>query len=368
MGLARVIRFIQKTFVALFPIFFLLFIVTSSISNTAQYIYDDLGRLSRVVDENGGYAAYEYDAVGNLISISNGTTQEAPPLLQSINPDIFFIDSTTSVVITGQNLLTTREITSDNPALIIRTFSVNDTSLKIEISVPTDALTGGANITVKTVYGSATIGITLLKLTFSPGQLALTPGSSGTITASVSSVIAKDMTFTINNDSPAVVSAPQSVTISSSGTATFNITALAEGVAILNSAGSKIVSSTIYVTQPFALEPGESVTSSTRPVSVYIKPPTSVDATTASLPVSVFIQPSYTVDATTASLPVSVFIQPSYTVDATTASLPVSVFIQPSLTIDATTASLPVSVYLQQPLAVDATVTSLPISTIISPP
>jgi len=34
------------------------------------YLYDDLGRLVRVIDENNECATYEYDAVGNILSIT----------------------------------------------------------------------------------------------------------------------------------------------------------------------------------------------------------------------------------------------------------------------------------------------------------
>jgi YD repeat-containing protein len=35
-------------------------------ADQAQYIYDDLGRLSQVIDGQGNVAIYTYDAVGNL--------------------------------------------------------------------------------------------------------------------------------------------------------------------------------------------------------------------------------------------------------------------------------------------------------------
>ncbi len=38
-----------------------------------QYFYDDLGRLIRVVDQNGNVASYSYDPVGNILSITRST-------------------------------------------------------------------------------------------------------------------------------------------------------------------------------------------------------------------------------------------------------------------------------------------------------
>ena len=39
----------------------------------ASYTYDDLGRLTAVVDETGNTAIYNYDAVGNLLGIDRFT-------------------------------------------------------------------------------------------------------------------------------------------------------------------------------------------------------------------------------------------------------------------------------------------------------
>jgi YD repeat-containing protein len=40
---------------------------------TVQYFYDDLGRLTKVIDPSGNVATYSYDAVGNLLSITRST-------------------------------------------------------------------------------------------------------------------------------------------------------------------------------------------------------------------------------------------------------------------------------------------------------
>ena len=41
-----------------------------AVADQAQYIYDDLGSLSQVIDGQGNVATYTYDAVGNLLSIT----------------------------------------------------------------------------------------------------------------------------------------------------------------------------------------------------------------------------------------------------------------------------------------------------------
>jgi YD repeat-containing protein len=45
----------------------LLFFPSVSFADQAQYFYDEIGRLARVVYASGNYLAYEYDDVGNLL-------------------------------------------------------------------------------------------------------------------------------------------------------------------------------------------------------------------------------------------------------------------------------------------------------------
>lgn len=317
-----------------------------SYADEAHYFYDDAGRLVRVLKGSEGLV-YQYDKVGNLLSITKGTVGTGAPVLQSINPDVLFIGSTMPVTIKGQNLFTTKEITSSSSSLSIKTLNVTDTEIKAEIIVSSDALPGIVTITVTTLYGSASIQATVTssKLTFSPGQLALTPGSSGIITASIFPSIGKSLTITLNNSNPSVASVPQLVTIPSSGTATFTVNALKEGVTTIDSGNPKTV---IFVTEAFAPLPGEEVVTKAGPISVYIATPSSANTTTSSLPVSVYIETPLSANTTTSSLPVSVYIE------TPTSS-------------NTTTSSLPVSVYIEQPSG-NSTVVSLPVSTKISPP
>lgn len=57
------------------------FVPTPTIADQAQYIYDDLGRLSQVIDGQGNVATYQYDAVGNLLSITRNTGGVGAPTI-----------------------------------------------------------------------------------------------------------------------------------------------------------------------------------------------------------------------------------------------------------------------------------------------
>ena len=58
-----------------------------TIADQAQYIYDDLGRLSQVIDGQGNVATYNYDAVGNVLSITRNTGGVGAPTMTGIKPN-----------------------------------------------------------------------------------------------------------------------------------------------------------------------------------------------------------------------------------------------------------------------------------------
>lgn len=59
----------------------------SEVADQAQYICDNLGRLSQVIDGQGTVATCQYDAVGNLLSITRNTGGIGAPTVTSITPN-----------------------------------------------------------------------------------------------------------------------------------------------------------------------------------------------------------------------------------------------------------------------------------------
>lgn len=261
---------------------------SSSEAGSMQYLYDDAGRLTAAVSDTGDAVIYIYDEVGNLLSITRNAINPTPPVIQGISPDVLFIGSTTPVVITGQNLLTTKEVMADNTFLSIRILSVTETQVKCEITVSAQALPGTVTLSVDTLYGSANVqaGLTLSQLTLGPGLQSLAPGGSGNIAATIAPSLGRAETIQIRSSDSSIVTAPQSVTIPASGTVLFPVSALMEGVANISS-GSP-VATVVVTTSTFTPESGEQLTSAGRPVSVYIDSPLTGSATAAS-PVSAYI-------------------------------------------------------------------------------
>ncbi|MBX3319636.1 MAG: RHS repeat protein, partial [Nitrospira sp.] len=63
------------------------FVPTPTIADQGHYIYDDLGRLSQVIDGQGNVATYTYDAVGNLLSITRNTGGVGAPTITTFTPN-----------------------------------------------------------------------------------------------------------------------------------------------------------------------------------------------------------------------------------------------------------------------------------------
>lgn len=244
------------------------------------YLYDDAGRLTRVLKGNEAMT-YLYDEVGNLLSITRGTVSPVPPVLQSLAPDVFFRGVDIQAVLTGQHLLTTRDVTSGNPALRVRTLSVADTQIKLSVTVDQNASPGSVPLTVTTLYGSATVEatITLSVVTLSPDRLSLTAGNSAVITAVISPPIGKDVPLQIINSNPSVASAPQTTVLPSGGNAALTISPLTEGTTTIAVGDAQanifvlgsVMATSLPVTVFQPAEPTGSGTQLSPPVSIVIQ-------------------------------------------------------------------------------------------------
>ena len=260
------------------------FFSLNSISSADKliYLYDDTGRLTRVLKGTEG-SSYQYDQVGNLISISKNTVSANPPVLQSVNPNVQFIGYKILTTLAGQNLFTADKVISDNPNISTKILAITDTTIKAEITISSSALPATANLFVTTLYGTSNaVPITLSSsiLTFSPGQLVLLPSSVGSINAAISPPVGQVIVITVGNSRPSVISTPEFVTIPSSGATSFTVTAGQKGISTV-SAGSS--NSVVFVQDPYTPAPGEEVYSPAKPVSVQLNVPEAIRANAVSV-------------------------------------------------------------------------------------
>src|SRR6202022_4502789 len=113
------------------------------------YVYDDLGRVAGVVDPNGNSAVYNYDAVGNLLSITRFTPAQVA--LIQFSPGQGPVG--TSIAISGSGFSTTptQNTVKFNGTSATVTAA---TSTQLNVTVPNGATNG--TISVTSPNGTAT--------------------------------------------------------------------------------------------------------------------------------------------------------------------------------------------------------------------
>lgn len=269
----------------------------------------------KVVSDSGEVAIYNYDEVGNLLSITTQTIKKLPPVLHTISPDVVFKKTfetiTLSVTITGENLFTTERVWADDSNIVMNFFTSTDNAITANITISSQASTEVTNINVETVYGSASIPFIIAKVTFTPSNIIVIPGTTIEITAGITPALSRDINLSLNNETPDIISAPQSIVILAGGSTTFTVNALKEGVGVITSENAGV---SIYVSTPFT---GDAV-AFVKPVSVEVEA-ISIGSF-SSMPVSVEIG-SISIGSFS-SMPVS--LQWASTLNGTIMSLPIS--------------------------------------------
>lgn len=146
-------------------------------ADQAQYFYDELGRLGRVIDGQGNVATYEYDAVGNLLSITRGGS--TAPVITSIAPNPLESGSPTLVTITGSGLLF-GTVTTTHPDLLISPGAGNtETQLASTFTLPNPTLFGATTVTVTGPGGSVDTTLTVAQPVPTIAQLSPAIGAIG---------------------------------------------------------------------------------------------------------------------------------------------------------------------------------------------
>lgn len=151
---------------------------TGAAADQAQYIYDDLGRLSKVIDGQGNVATYTYDAVGNLLSITRNTGGVGAPTITGLTPNTGNAGASVNISIAGTNL-TGAALGTDNPGILVRNVLTTPTSIAATFQISFAARTGVTAVIVTTTTGSATTSFSVNAS--APVLSALSP-TSGPVT------------------------------------------------------------------------------------------------------------------------------------------------------------------------------------------
>jgi YD repeat-containing protein len=116
----------------------------SAIADQAQYIYDDLGRLSQVIDGQGNVATYTYDAVGNLLSITRNTGGVGAPTITAFTPNTGNAGASINVSLTGTNL-TGASLATTNPGILVRNVVTTPTANTATFQIAFSTTPGAAS-------------------------------------------------------------------------------------------------------------------------------------------------------------------------------------------------------------------------------
>jgi YD repeat-containing protein len=286
-----------------------------------HYLYDDLGRLVGVVDQDGNAATYTYDAVGNILAIGRHNVADAPgPVaITLVSPDKGRVG--TAVSIFGRGF-------SPDPAQNTVSFSgaiaavATATATSLTTSLPPGALTG--QITVTTPLGTATSPepFTVLGVvTVTPPSAVLFPTQTQEFTASVSGVSTPTVTWSVGGvaggnptvgtisatglyTAPATVPSPPTLTVTATDT---NDPTLSDSATV------------VIVAPPDQIR--------SQPVSVGIAPPTTVA-------VNNLVAPSVSVAFVPTTITVNSLVAPAVSV-AVAAPVTVSPLLAPLVSVGA---------------------------------
>src|SRR5258708_40167196 len=154
-------RFVMRKSLLLLVVMSCVCSLNAQSTSPIQYVYDALGRLVKVVDPSGNVATYNYDDVGNLLSITRSTLSTTAPAILSFSPSQGPVGQT--VTIQGQNFATTttgNTVQFNGTAGTVTAASANS----LTVTVPTGATTGPITVTVGSSTATSSSNFTVLTI------------------------------------------------------------------------------------------------------------------------------------------------------------------------------------------------------------
>ena len=127
-----------------------------------EYIYDDNNQLVRVIDSLGNVVTYNYDAAGNLVSVTQTTVDQlGPPEITNVTPASLNAGETVGIALVGNNFFL-GEFSVDHLETTVLAKSLNDSAVTALLDVPLDASIGPVQLIVTTELGSDSITINVI--------------------------------------------------------------------------------------------------------------------------------------------------------------------------------------------------------------
>jgi YD repeat-containing protein len=142
-----------------------------------RYDYDALGRLIRLIDEQGRITEYIYDAAGNLVQVVRADAPIVAPIIAAITPGMIRVGQTRQIRLSGTDLIGAR-VSSPDAGLVVGVISATPTEIVLVVNARADAVVGPKSLTVANSVGPATATLDLrpaLVLSTVPGPVVVPP-------------------------------------------------------------------------------------------------------------------------------------------------------------------------------------------------
>lgn len=257
----RLVRTTNAGVFLLALVWVLLWAGSSAWAGTERFDYDPLGRLIRVIDEQGRVTEYAYDPAGNILEVrtrSAGTVD--PPVVTSVTPSSLRRGTSVDVQLTGTGL-TGAQLTSPESQLSVSNFRSTPTTASFSLSAANDATLGNRAFTLSSAAGTA--GFTmrveplLPRMEASPNPLAIPPDSRDrrfTVRLTNTDTVAHTASISTLDATVAAVSPATLAFTAGAQELTASIRGLKEGLTTLRitSPTLGVVLVPIYVTPEFA--------------------------------------------------------------------------------------------------------------------
>lgn len=208
-------------------------VVVAQNSAALQCFYDDLGRLTKVIDPSGNEIDYVYDAVGNMLQIKRSSAP-APGSLAIFNftPGRGGVDTIVSIM--GQNFSTvagSNAVTFNGTSAAV----LSATSTVLTVTVPLGASTGPISVTVAGTTVQSSNFVVVPAILVAPVNPSVPLGK----------MVQFKATETLSNGSSQDVTATAAWTSATQSVATISNTQSSAGLATSVSAGGTLITATL---------------------------------------------------------------------------------------------------------------------------